>query len=607
MSANVPVDWIASLTKEKPIDPYFVWALSQSFSGYGGALDQNVVDSTEIPFLVERKNHESAVPVFTSERIPLSKVVSVLRDDKLVLRWQLGLARGLENRTTPKFETEQIRKKTKAKVIAAVLDNGCPLFHSAYKNQDGISRVKWLWDQGARQAATPWTRLVNGTDPLYGAELTPISVGDLSSDTTLSEHEKYQKIRYLKVVEKRKHGASVMSQIGSSIAPSGWLSTVPPDTANAIPPIWPIVFVQFPTEELTDTSGGWLGVRVFDGLNYVIARGRDYFQHPDGTEKRVPIVANISYGGLAGPHDGTSMLERAMDYLQHNNPHLDIVLPAGNAYGRDIHAFAICSRARTEQFKVFLPPDNPRATYVEIWLPNFSTTTPDTLSDVNISITPPDGQPQINCNGPGLAHNVNGSAAIVFARSVAHGTKGTMILVAMTGTRVSGTARSNSAGVWAIDVSGIDGEVHAWIERDDINTSTKRAQQARFVGANVSEIMNLSNIANATHTRRFVVGAIDAVANRVSHYSASGPTRALRTGPDFSTISDLSQSVQGIMCEGVRSGERYRGSGTSIAAAVASRHLLYQHQHRSPGPPNSPKLPKPPPPPDYERRGDKVP
>ncbi len=603
MNANVPADWIASLNKEKPIDPYFVWALAQGFAGYGGAQNQKIVDSTEIPFLVERKKDGSAASAFTSERILLRKVVSMLRDKPEVLRWQLGLARGLESRIPPQVGTEQIRQKTEAQVIAAVLDDGCPLFHSAYKDSQGVSRFKWLWDQGAQQASAPWTPLVNGTDPLYGAELTPISIGSLSSDTTFSEHQKYRKIGYLKAAEKRKHGAGVMSQIGSSIAPSDWLSTAPPDATNASPPKWPIVFVQFPKGELADTSGGWLGVRVFDGLNYVIARGRDYFKHPDGLDKRVPIVANISYGGLAGPHDGTSMLERAMDYLQHNNPHLDIVLPAGNAYGRDVHASVICSEAKAEQFQVFLPPDNPHATYVEIWLPNLTSTARYTLNNVKISITPPDVRSKIKRNGPGFTQSDSAKAAIVFARAVAQGTNGTMILVAITGTRTQGTVRGNSAGVWAINVSGIDGEVHAWIERDDINTSVARAQQVRFVGAHVSENMNLSNIAHATHTRRFVVGAVDAVANRVSDYSASGPSRSKRIGPDYSAISDLSQSVQGVVCEGVRSGERYRASGTSIAAAVASRFLL--DQRVSSGAPDFPK-PPPPPPPRDERRGNKL-
>jgi hypothetical protein len=98
--------------------------------------------------------------------------------------------------------------------------------------------------------------------------------------------------------------------------------------------------------------------------------------------------------------------------------------------------------------------------------------------------------------------------------------------------------------------------------------------------------MNLSSPANAQHTRRFVVGSVIASDGSVSGYSASGPssaTFAARMGPDLSAIGDAARTLPGIVCDGVRSGERYRAAGTSVAAGAAAHSLIIEMQRRRPG------------------------
>lgn len=196
-------------------------------------------------------------------------------------------------------------------------------------------------------------------------------------------------------------------------------------------------------------------------------------------------------------------------------------------------------------------------------------------------------------------------------------------LIAIQSTRIHGLNQAAQAavapaGVWKISVSAPSCVLNAWIERDDIVGKVPRDQQARFVGASVEpesaptaearvdERSTLSSIANAVHERLYVVGSIYAfppvVANGVSPYTASGPSIATtnpRVGPDLSARADVAPALHGVVVDGVRSGDTYRSSGTSVAAGIAARYLLHQISMGANLPPR-PTLPLP-------RRGTTVP
>jgi hypothetical protein len=73
----------------------------------------------------------------------------------------------------------------------------------------------------------------------------------------------------------------------------------------------PIVCVQLPVATTADTSGGTLSHQVMRALAYIVTSGIRLLQ--DRGLRPPPIVVNLSYGIFAGPHDGSGLLEAAID------------------------------------------------------------------------------------------------------------------------------------------------------------------------------------------------------------------------------------------------------------------------------------------------------
>lgn len=578
------------LALRQPIDPYFVWADITEFAGY---FSQAPNGATEVPFLVEKQGNPSS---FDTPQFALKDVGQRLMNSfPKILRWQLGAARSFK-----RAEIQVSANPEKANCVAAVLDDGCPLFHPCYAETNGDARIRWLWHQGISTPQPHWKAVsVPGTNVVYGAELTPTGISILAK-SPIGEDERYRTVRYLTGPSEQSvdgwknhyHGASVLSQVSGNPSPRYKLGELGNDPN---PADWPTIFVQFPSLEPFDTSGGWLGVRVFDGLRYVIDRAGRGFQLPNEDKRPVPVVACVSYGGLAGSHDGTSMLESAMLRLLDTNKRLHIVLPAGNAFGRAIHAVAKPNVTKSATFSVFAPPDSPHPVFVELWLPSGTN-----RSKVCVTVTSPGGEESIQRSGPGHAAGLGRRFGIVFPYKAPQGMHGTMLLIAMQPTRqneqaVSPRVDAAPAGVWKIKIESECTEINAWIERDDVAGRMPRAQQSRFVDDGavnvvIDDDITLSSIANAKSARLHIVGSIyqfkrsvslpqPLIQDEASAYSGSGPARSPSSrahGPDWSAVSDVSPALTGVICEGARSGDKYRSAGTSVAAAIAARHLLSQ-------------------------------
>ena len=102
----------------------------------------------------------------------------------------------------------------------------------------------------------------------------------------------------------------------------------PPSFADATDPASraDLVFVQFPKDGIRDGTGVWLKTYVEEGIQYIMT-----FAEPNRTKK---VIVNLSYGPTTGPHDGTALLEDALNALvtyydgTQGKPQLEIVLPA---------------------------------------------------------------------------------------------------------------------------------------------------------------------------------------------------------------------------------------------------------------------------------------
>ncbi|MGE5118303.1 MAG: hypothetical protein ACM3N6_17615, partial [Betaproteobacteria bacterium] len=335
---------------------------------------------------------------------------------------------------------------------------------------------------------------------------------------------------------------------------------------------------QLPGDTVADASGGSLGVYLLDGARYVVQRTHQVAKIFGSVTGSVDYrtTLNVSLGSIAGPHDGSSITECALAEMG-DDPRVRIVLAAGNTAGNRIHAVRRVAMGMPWRLDMLLPADNPRESYVEIWLPAESAL-PD---DFSVEVTAPDG----TCSGPVNVGQVamlgsagNALACLVFARAVAQGTRGTMVLLAV---RATGQADAESApyGCWSIDVSTTLGRpvpVHAWVERNDLIVGRRRPQQTRFVDDGsgcIDDDCTLSSVANGANVT--VVGAYRRRERAESDYCAHGPVlhQTCLDRPEYYAPGDESASLRGLALPGFFSGTWRRVSGTSVAAPFVTRWI----------------------------------
>lgn len=511
---------------------------------------------------------------FTARIRPES--VSECLKDRNIARLQLGVPRIPTTRSEPEAR-DALQAKGVRRTIIGIIDDGCAFAHPAFCAPDGSTRVHFLWDQDPRRTERPpqWS-VPEGAGYGAELRHATLSAASRWAATGVGEDLAHRFVDY-GPVEPDPDRPSAMFSAGRETAevPAGAmlrsshgagamylaagydraaLDPVPVDAqrhglVDAGSSIgadldyatrWPIVFVQLPTRTILDTSGGSLGVHVLDGIRYIldrasripdsagngVAAGVAGYSAPDDGS-RFPaqdppgppqyrdnhVVISISYGSLAGPHDGTSIIEQAMadvcrvPFNQRGRSPIDtcwICCAAGNAHGSRTHAQVGLRAGQSKSLLWRVGPDNRLESFLELWLPDVDATgseVPDDLLDqLVVTIRPPGGQPIFHARrgewGLLMAEGPEGRseralAGTVFARRVVQGTRGTMILVAVTSTGASidrlDWQPTAPHGDWVIDITRLDVAaadvgyelpIHAWVERNDLVYGGRRGQQA---------------------------------------------------------------------------------------------------------------------------------
>lgn len=451
----------------------------------------------------------------------------------------------------------------------------------------------------------------------YGRRLKRLETGAAREN----DQEEYFLSNYFSPPPRETHGAGVLGLL----AP--WMS-------GARGPVkWPdyvsgLAMVQLPTTTVVDASGGSLAMRVIDGLRYILWQEAN--DGDDGTATR-SIVANVSYGVHAGPHDGTSMFERAVAEMLDNHPRLHVVLPIGNSARIGCHAQRVLAAQGQagDEATVLLEvlPDNSRDSFVEFWLSR--------RGRVELNIQPP-GSDEIYTITEGEAKICFDPAptdpqeprrihfGAVYAAEVALGMNGPMALLAIGCTRAMHRSASGGEapglnqqrrrdvlgkpGLWTLKVRNLEPTpvtVDAWVERDAAPPDVPREHRQAYFPDSCCEAVELKNatpqgtlsgIATFVHKRLHVIGAMRAD-GMLSDYSAAGGARppGLREGPDAVAVADWSVAVPGIRSTGFVKGAITRINGTSAACAIYARALAERLAGNSTNPPcaTAPEAPPP--------------
>jgi hypothetical protein len=456
--------------------------------------------------------------------------------------------------------------------VVGIIDDFVAYGHVRFGDAEGGSRVRHVWSQdGARPPGTDRARWLALGEAGYGWEL---RTQGLSRDDLMAT--------YSAMLPRATHGTHV-ADLAAGAEPG---AVSPPD----------IVAVHLPRRGVADTSGSALKVQVLDALHYIVQRAGP----------QADVVINLSYGTMAGPHDGSTILEMAIDELvQLRAGQLAVVLPAGNSYEARCHAaFRLDSENKCQILRWNVLPDDATPSYLEVWLPEGA------AQHLTVKVRDPNGRSSAACgvNSVWPAPDVGPAQtdfAVIFLDQVADASRGTMVLIAIAATRPGRAGGvSAPAGVWQVELSHDGtadlGEIHAWIERDDtLRGQPVRGRQSYFLdehyerwgrrpgqpqddeNAYVQRRGSLNTI--ATGGEAIVVGAYVEQDDRVAPYSGGGPTRgAAPRGTTLLASGEDSATQHGLLAAATRGVGKVRMNGTSVAAPQVTRAIV-QLLSASPG------------------------
>jgi len=495
-------------------------------------------------------------------------------------------------------------------LVMACMDDGFAIANQEWLTSNGTSRVLRMWDQ-SQPLGGAWSPLDDPRSGFlqhnfgYGGELIntaycrgmlPVhplgrlpTVADVANDQSY-----YARVGLTRLRAAATHGSHVLDLMAGSVPARNRLS--PSRAVNGtdnVPPTWAkvtdtasqaaLVLVQFPESALDDPSGRWLGFHVLDGLHYILR----------AADRAKRVVVNLSWGPQTGPHDGSSLLEQAMDNLvtqcKDKDKTLDITLPAGNSFSARAHARFDIDKGCQKLFWC-IPPDGATPSFLEIWWPAQASL---------ITLTPPQGNAIPVPAAVGFTNIVHAGAVVGGVTVILHWSGKTMALVAIhpTANRMA-TVVNAPHGRWGIQIQAQSekdsGQAHIYVARADHNMGQKRKAVASYLwdqkyeemrrkkdgmdaadpaGSSVKREGTLNGI--ATGGQVHVAGGYRLSDGHVAHYSSSGPavSPSMRVGPDWIYPTDESMALKGIQASGVRSGSVFRLTGTSTAAPQLAREI----------------------------------
>jgi hypothetical protein len=628
-------------------DPYLVWAEADDFAGYAqrhrdhgpikwlpivieladDATVQTLVDASHTRWLQIPQVYLNVPGLrYCSARVKPAFFERLRKRPafkQLIERFELGLPVGSHTHairnpceaagkapTPPSSQAPESRLLT-GKVLG-LIDGGLAIANATFLNRQGGSRVKHFWRQDSCYSG-PWPSQNQDGDghvPLdslragptpddlgYGHELDAAAIDKAMTRYTpkggaLDEEALYRHFQLWDLARPVNHGTHVMSLAAGVDTPHM------PSNDNASR--CDLVAVQLDWSNIQDTSGGAMNVSVLDGLMYILAR----------CAPSAEMVVNISWGTLAGPHDGSSILEAAMDQLiDLLDGRLQITVPAGNAYQSRTHANHTLAPGTSCPLHWRVQPDDRTQSFLEIWLP-------DGADQVMIELTPPGASTPLPALRPGQAGIWTGNStsragpplcALIYPQRSALGVNGTCALITLAPTfSLEKTVTTAPFGVWEVKLSNESpGDVtfDAYIERDDVALGQHTgARQSYFEDAHYDTSGNLGSFidhaSNPTPIRRsgtfnslstgqrtVSVGGTRRQADagsRFARYSPQNPdpdaARPQRHGvkkvPDTLQPSDNNAVLWGVQGAASLSGSMVRLAGTSSSAPQQARALI---------------------------------
>ena len=414
-------------------------------------------------------------------------------------------------------------RETGKGVIIACLDWGCDFAHPDFRTPTGATRLLALWDQ--RPGPKP------GTTPRYGYGV----VHDRRAiDAALATRDPYMTLGCHPADADLGHGShgshclSIAAGRGSDATPSG------------IAPAADLLFVHLdsPHGGSGKSLGDW--VTLLDALDFCL-----------GVAGARPIVISMSLGSEGGAHDGSSPLERALDFAVSAAPGRAICQSAGNYCEASKHTAGRLRPGEQDRIGWLTTRAEANPHQLEVWYAGADRIVARIESrehDLSVTVGPGESR-RLELDGVtvGAVHhriaepNNCKNHVCAFLYPAAPGGRWDVVLE-------------------ATDVA--DGRYHCWVERE----SGSPDSQSHLDETEIVKRYTTNSICNGLRT--ITVGAYDARSpdRPPAPFSSRGPTSDGRTKPDLGAPGVQVLAARSTP-RGAAPGDRAtRMSGTSMAA-----------------------------------------
>ena len=494
------------------------------------------VASREIPVVARLADPHATIPglrvisrfgAVVTGRAPLGRLIA-LREHESVASLKASLTFGPSLRDSVHHihaHPAALRSHTEAEItgrgtIIGAIDWGCDFAHESFRARDGTTRLLAIWDQRANPS--PSSPAPYG----YGRVMERSEIND-----ALGHDDPYSALGYdpsdADFDGRGTHGTHILDiAAGSGRSPG-------------VAPGAELLFVHLrgddtlPQETLGDS------VRLLEAVRWVLDRAG-----------RRPVVINLSLGRTGGPHDGSTLVERALDAAVEEQAGRAIVMSTGNYFSANLHSQGRLRQGQKAELRFRVPRFRRGVSEMEIWYPGQDEFTAELIDPMGRAVT------RVELGQQSIVTRSGATLATVYHRRHDPNNGDHQINLFLWPEARGGTWRVRLTGT-----SVESGSFHAWIER------TTRQSQARFTSECASQESTTNTICNGQKT--IVVGAYDVHESGapMTRFSSSGPTRDGRPRP---TIAAPGQAIRA--ARSLPRGEQgssdlvIQKSGTSMAA-----------------------------------------
>lgn len=416
-----------------------------------------------------------------------------------------------------------------AGVVIGFCDWGFDFTHRNFRNADGSTRLLALWDQRGRgdpRAPEPYG---------HGRLHTRAAI-----DAALASSDPFAALGY-------HPGSADPGRVGAHgchVADIAAGNRREPGSRVGLAPAADIVFVHLGSQRLRDLQNMGDSVGLLEGLDFCRrqAAGR-------------PCVLHLSAGKTAGPKDGSTPVERAVDAMLLEEPGIALVQSVGNYADAAMHTHFRIGPDLTHVLRWIIPRGDRTPNELEVWYGG---------QDVfGLTVIAPGGE-RFSVE---LGERMPVSGGIepwgnVYHRRREPNSGHNHVDVIL--------RPAAPAGEWRIALHGrevVDGRAHAWIERD-----VGGRWQSRFPRSQATSRFTTNTICNCY--RAIAVGAYDSTRPErpPTRFTSRGPTADFRQKPEVAAPGHRVLAARSTPGDGWRDGEPRLcvKSGTSMAAPWVS-------------------------------------